>query len=199
MIRLGILGSTRGTNLDAIANAIRNNQLSASIELVLSNKVSATILDKASSHGIRACFVSPEGLTREAYDYELSLLLARHRVELVVLIGYMRILSAPFISDWAGRIINIHPSLLPAHAGLMDLEVHRAVLNAQEQETGCTVHYVTEQVDAGPVLMQKTCPVQSEDTPEILKARVQEMEGQLLVAAIAKIASGNMKQSEPCA
>lgn len=188
MIRLGILGSTRGTNLNAIVDAIYTNKLHASIEVVISNKASASILEKAAKLGINARHVNPDGLEREQYDNKLTDVLSKHRVELVVLIGYMRILSPSFILQWKDRIINIHPSLLPAFAGLMDLDVHRAVIDAGQSVSGCTVHFVTEEVDAGPVIVQRECPVFFGDTPENLKTRVQKMEGDLLIDAIQLVA-----------
>ncbi|PWY55708.1 phosphoribosylglycinamide formyltransferase [Legionella qingyii] len=189
MIRIAVLGSTRGTNLNALVAGIKHQRLSASIELVLSNKQDAPILEKAANFGIQSMFANPQGLSRMEFDAYLSGILKQHQIELVVLIGYMRILSAEFVSDWENKIINIHPSLLPAHAGLMNLDVHQAVLDAAEVETGCTVHFVTEQVDAGPIILQKKCPVLAGDTPERLKARVQELEGLALVEAIQIIAT----------
>ena len=188
MIRLGILGSTRGTNLDAIVTAIHHKQLAASIEIVISNKLTAPILARANAFGLTTEYCDPAGLTRESFDAKVSALLASHQVDLVVLIGYMRIISAEFIATWQDKIINVHPSLLPAHAGKMDLDVHRAVIAAGDQETGCTVHYVTEQVDAGPIVLQKKCVVFPDDTAEILKERVQKLEGIALVEAITRIA-----------
>ncbi|WP_454781657.1 phosphoribosylglycinamide formyltransferase [Legionella sp. WA2022007384] len=189
MIRIAVLGSTRGTNLNALVAAIEQQRLSASIELVLSNKEDAPILEKAANFGIQAMFANSHGLSRTEFDNNLSAILKQHQIELIVLIGYMRILSAQFVADWEHQIINIHPSLLPAHAGLMNLDVHQSVLDAAEVETGCTVHFVTEQVDAGPIILQKKCPVLAGDTPELLKARVQELEGLALVEAIQIIAS----------
>jgi phosphoribosylglycinamide formyltransferase 1 len=187
MIRLGIFGSTRGTNLTAIVDAISQQRLAASIEIVISNKVEAGILERAKSYSLPTQFVNPHGLTREQYEQQLSLLLKQHAVDLIVLIGYIRILSTDFVTTWANKIINVHPSLLPAFAGKMDLEIHRGVIAAGVKETGCTVHYVTADVDAGPIVIQKKCMVLDEDTPENLKARVQQLEGQALVEAIAMI------------
>ncbi|STY31559.1 phosphoribosylglycinamide formyltransferase [Legionella wadsworthii] len=189
MIRIAVLGSTRGTNLNALVTASKNHTLLASLELVLSNKRDALILQRAADFGIKSMFVDPQGLSRPEYDTHLSRLLQQHHIELVVLIGYMRILSAEFVQQWENKIINIHPSLLPAYGGLMNLEVHQAVLNAAEKETGCTVHVVTEHVDAGPIILQKKCPVLAGDTPEHLKTRVQELEGPALVEAIRILAS----------
>lgn len=187
MIRIAVLGSTRGTNLNALVEAINQGYLAASIELVLSNKADAPILDKAVHFGIQSQFVDSQGLSRDNFDKNLSTILNQHRIDLIVLIGYMRILSAGFVLNWENKIINIHPSLLPAHAGLMNLSVHQAVLNAAETETGCTVHFVTEQVDAGPIILQKKCPVLAGDTAELLKSRVQQLEGVALVEAIKKL------------
>lgn len=189
MIRLGILGSTRGTNLIAIHDAIQQQKLAAEIAIVLSNKADAFILKQATQLGLSTQFVDPTGCTREDYDKKISLLLHQQAVDLIVLIGYMRILSAPFIDTWQHKIINVHPSLLPDFAGLMDLDVHRAVLASGKQESGCTVHYVTNDVDAGPILLQKKCVVLTNDTPEMLKTRVQQLEGEALVEVIPEIFS----------
>ncbi|KTD60853.1 phosphoribosylglycinamide formyltransferase [Legionella shakespearei DSM 23087] len=183
-MRLGILGSTRGTNMLAIIDAINKKQLDASIEVVISNKADAIILERAKAHALKTEFLSPKGLSREDYDEQISTLLMNYKVDLVVLIGYMRILSADFVSHWHHKVINVHPSLLPAFAGKMDLEVHQAVLDAGVKETGCTIHYVIQEVDAGPVILQKKCPVLPDDNAESLKARVQALEGDALVEAI---------------
>lgn len=183
-MRLAVLGSTRGSNLQAIIEAIQTQKLSAEIAIVLSNKVDAYILDRAKTHNIPAKFVDSKDLTREEYDRIVSTIIQTYKADLIVLIGYMRILSAEFVQQWQGKIVNVHPSLLPKFAGQMDLNVHRAVLDAQEKISGCTVHYVTREVDAGPIIMQKTCAVLASDTPEILKSRVQQLEGTALVEAI---------------
>jgi phosphoribosylglycinamide formyltransferase 1 len=186
-MRLGILGSTRGTHLSAIVEAIQQKRLSASIELVISNKSDAGMLARAASYGLPAQFIDPQGLTREEYDHQLSILLQQHAIDLIVLIGYMRILSTAFVTEWKNKIINVHPSLLPAFSGKMDLDVHRAVLAVGVKETGCTVHYVTEDVDAGPIILQKTCAVFENDTPESLKKRVQQLEAAAIVEAIGML------------
>jgi len=184
MIRLGLLGSTRGTHLLTLADAIQHSRLAASIAVVISNKADALILKRAATLGLPAQFVDAQGLTREAYDQKISSLLSDYAVDLVVLMGYMRILSTEFVTTWKNKIINVHPSLLPAFAGKMDLDVHRAILAAHLKESGCTVHYVTQAIDAGPIIVQKKCPVLSNDTPESLKQRVQQLEGQALIEAI---------------
>ncbi len=183
-MRLAILGSTRGTNLQALITAINERALLANIELVISNKKDAIILSRAASYGLPTEYVDPTGLTRDEYDRKLDSLLKQHQIEVIALIGYMRILSHDFVRAWQKKIINVHPSLLPDFAGMMDLEVHRAVLAAKRSESGCTVHYVTEQVDGGPIIIQKKCPVFPDDTPEELKARVQALEGDALVESL---------------
>lgn len=187
MMRLGILGSTRGTNLNAIITGIQQQVLPMTVEVVISNKSSALILERASHVGLRTQFLDPIGLTREEYDLKLSELLKYYAIDVVVLIGYMRILSEGFITIWKNKVINVHPSLLPAYQGMMDLDIHRAVIAAHESETGCTVHYVTEKVDGGPIILQKKCRVYAEDTAEELKYRVQQLEGQALVEVLKNL------------
>lgn len=190
MIRLGVLGSTRGTLMLNVIQAIQQQALNAIIPIVISNKSDALILENAKKHGLEALFIDPLNTTREMYDDKLSKTLMEHQIDLVVLVGYMRILSKKFVETWANKIINVHPSLLPAFAGLMDKQVHQAVLDAGVKETGCTVHYVTEAVDAGPIVIQQKCDVLMNDTVDQLKARVQALEGVALVAAINKIIKG---------
>lgn len=183
-MRLGILASQRGTSLLPIIKAIECQQLKAEIATVITNKSDALVLKRAEAHGLPTHFVNPKGLSRDAYDQILSDLCQSYKVDYIVLLGYMRILSAQFVRTWEKRIINIHPSLLPAFKGLMDLEVHQAVLKAQVQKTGCTVHYVIEEVDAGPIIVQESCLVYPADDVQTLKARVQELEGKALVKAL---------------
>jgi phosphoribosylglycinamide formyltransferase-1 len=188
-LSLGILGSTRGTDMMALVSAIKQNQLNATIDMVMSDKRDAMILERAKSFGIQAQFIDPANLSREEYDKILARIFATQRVEMIVLIGYMRILSEVFVNQWRNKIINVHPSLLPDFAGIMGDKVHEAVIRSGKRETGCTVHYVTEEVDAGPILMQKRCMVLPQDTVQSLKARVQELEGAALVDAITSIAT----------
>lgn len=184
MIRLGILGSTRGSNLIPIVKAIQVGRLDASIKVVISNKPTSGIIEKAETFGLKAFYRDPKDQSREDFDKKISELLHQYQVDLVVLIGYMRILSPFFVKEWQNRVINVHPSLLPKFRGLMDLEVHQAVIDARESNTGCTVHIVTEALDQGPILVQASCPVLAEDTSLTLKNRVQALEGELLIAAI---------------
>lgn len=184
MIKLGVLGSTNGTDLQAILESIKDKKINASVKVVISNQEHAFILERAKTQGVKACFVSHKNKTREEFDREVTSLLEEHNVELILLIGFMRILSQEFCHRWQDKILNVHPSLLPKYAGGMDTNVHEEVLLNGEIETGCTIHFVTEDVDSGPILIQKSCAVEENDTVETLKKKVQALEGQAFVEAI---------------
>ena len=187
MIKLGVLGSTKGTDLQAILDAINNGQLDAEVSVVGSNRESAYILERAKNHGVPFFFISHKGKAREAFDREMTTVMQNYGVELVLLIGFMRILSVEFCREWRDRILNVHPSLLPKYAGGMDTNVHDEVIKNGDAETGCTIHFVTEKVDAGPILIQKKCNVTSDDTIESLKTKVQALEGDAFIEAIKLI------------
>ncbi len=184
MIRLGVLGSTRGTDLLPVLEAIQAGILNASVEVVVSNRKGAPILEKAKKHNIDHFFINHKNKTRESFDKEISERLKEKEVDLVLLIGFMRILSESFVAGWNGKIINVHPSLLPKHAGGMNEDVHGQVLKAGDKETGCTIHLVTAKVDEGPILVQKKCPVLAEDTVGSLKEKVQKLEGEAFIEVI---------------
>lgn len=175
-LKVGVLGSTRGTALQGILDAIHVGALDVQIVSVVSDKRNAGILERAEGYGVPTLFLDPAGLKRDEYDREVSDELNRAGAELVLLIGYMRIVSSSFVEEWKGKLLNVHPSLLPAFGGLMNLKVHEAVLAAGVHETGCTIHQVTEEVDGGPIVLQKQCRVLPGDTPELLKDRVQALE-----------------------
>ena len=175
-LRVGVLGSTRGTALKGVLDAIAAGTLDVDLRIVISDKPTAPILDRAKLYKVPSLFIDPTGLTREQYDNRVSEALREARVQLVLLVGYMRILSPHFVAEWSGRLLNVHPSLLPAFAGLMNRKVHEGVLSAGVPETGCTIHQVTEEVDGGPIVLQKKCPVLPDDTVEALKDRVQALE-----------------------
>lgn len=175
-LKVGVLGSTRGTALQGVLDAIAAGTLDAEVALVISDKPAAPILQRATSHGVRALFLDPAGLAREDYDALVSQALRDAGVDVVLMIGYMRIVSAKLVDEWRGRLLNVHPSLLPAFGGLMNKRVHEAVLASGVAETGCTIHVVTEDVDNGPVVLQKRCAVLPGDTVESLKDRVQALE-----------------------
>ncbi len=190
-LNLGIIGSTRGTDMLAIIEAIESQTLqNTQITIVASNKKNSLILEKAKDAGLNNEFLTkktPTGLkSKEQYDSELSQLMKDNNVDLVVLIGYMKILTPVFVDAWQGRIINVHPSLLPQFAGGMDCDVHQAVIDSNTKVTGCTVHIVTNQIDGGRILCQKSCEVESNETPESLKTKVQKLEGEALVKVIGK-------------
>lgn len=195
-VRLGVLGSTRGSSLQAVIDAIAAGSLNAVVSVIVSDKAEAGILQRATSHGIAARHISAvDGKTkktRKAYDAEVTAELLLHGVELVLMVGYMRIVSAEFTEAWRERCLNVHPSLLPEFAGGMDLKVHEAVLAAGRTESGCSVHVVTEAVDGGPVVVQRRCPVLTEDTPETLKQRVQALEGPAFIEAIRLFQTGRL-------
>ena len=184
MIKIGVLGSTNGTDLQAILDSINNKTINASVNIVVSNREHAYILERARTHGVDACFVSHKNKTREEFDREITSLLEEHNIELILLIGFMRILSKEFCHRWQDKILNVHPSLLPKYAGGMDTNVHKEVLLNGDIETGCTIHFVTENIDGGPILIQKSCAVEESDTVETLKKKVQELEGEAFVEAI---------------
>ena len=193
-LRLGVLGSTRGTALLPVMEACVTNQIPAEIVAVISNRSQAPILEKGRSLGptVVSKFISAKGLTRAQYDAECTAALLGAGVDFVLLVGYMRILSKSFTDFWKGRCINVHPSLLPKHAGGMDLEVHQAVIDAKETESGCTIHQVTEHVDGGPIVVQKKVQVDFNDTAETLKAKVQALEGPAFIEAIDKYCRGTV-------
>ena len=191
-LKLGVLGSTKGTDLQAILDAISSGELDAEISIVLSNRKKAYILERAENHNVPALFMSQKDKTREEFDSEMTTILIKHKVDLVLLIGFMRILSAEFCREWHDKLLNVHPSLLPKYAGGMDTNIHEEVLKNGEAETGCTIHFVTDEVDGGPILIQKKCTVDFDDTVSTLKAKVQKLEGEAFVEAIKLIQSGNV-------
>ena len=187
MIRLGVLGSTRGTDLEAILSAINNKKLVAEVSVVISNRENAYILTRAKNHNVPSLFISHKNKSREEFDKNVTTILKQYNVELVLLIGFMRILSAEFCQAWRDRVLNVHPSLLPKYAGGMDMNVHEEVLKNGDHETGCTIHFVTETVDGGPVLVQKRCTVETNETMATLKLKVQALEGGAFIEAIQLI------------
>ena len=187
MIKLGVIGSTNGTDLQFILDAIGSGKLNAEVSVVLSNQKNAYILERAENHNVLAVFISHKGKSREKFDAEVTAVLQEHGVSLVLLIGFMRILSAKFCRRWQDRLLNVHPSLLPKYGGGMDTNVHEEVLKNGDKETGCTIHFVTEEVDKGPILIQKKCKVEANDTVKTLKAKVQKLEGEAFKEAIQLI------------
>ena len=183
-MKLAVLGSTNGTDLIPVVGAERSGSLSASVDVIISNNESSGILKKARHYGIENYFICHKNKKRGVFDFEMSQILENKKIDLILLIGFMRILSPGFVDRWGGKIINVHPSLLPKYAGGMNNDVHESVLAAGDKETGCTIHLVTKEVDGGPILLQKSCPVFENDSVESLKERVQELEGKAFIEVI---------------
>lgn len=174
---ISILGSTRGSNLEGVHEGLLNSTVK--IVSVISNKSNAGILDKAKKLHLPTIYIE-----QTHFEKNLDQHLKNNKTDLLVLMGFMKILSTGFVSAWKNKIINVHPSLLPKHAGLMNLAVHQAVLDQAERESGCTVHFVIDKVDAGKIIIQKSCSVFANDTAESLKERVQKLEVDALVESI---------------
>ena len=188
-MRLGILISGRGSNFEAIANSIARRRLDAEIAIVISNRASAPGLDIARDRGIPLRVIPSAGLEREAYDKLLIEELRTHEVDLVCLAGFMRLLSTNVIRAFPNRVLNIHPSLLPAFAGL---DAQRQALEYGVRITGCTVHFVDEFLDAGPIIIQAAVPVLENDTVDSLSARILAQEHLIYPKAIGYIADGRI-------
>lgn len=192
MLRLGILASTKGTDLQAVIDAIISKKLNAVISVVVSNKQDAYALERARNHKIKAVFIDAKNKSREEFDKEISNELDKAKAELVLLIGYMRFLSPWFVNKYKNRIMNIHPSLLPKYAGGMDRDVHAEVLKNKEKITGCTLHFVDEGADTGPVIMQKEVKIEKNETVDSLKEKVQKAEQEIIVKAIGLFEKGKI-------
>ncbi len=187
MKRLGILLSGRGSNFEAIADNVAAGSIDAQIAVVIGNRVQARGLEVARQRGLNAVSIPSKGLDREIYDRMLVEELHRNAVDLVCLAGFMRLLSASFIREFPNRILNIHPSLLPAFPGL-DAQ-HQALAHGVKI-TGCTVHFVDEDLDAGPILIQAAVPVLNNDTVEALSARILREEHRIYSEAIRLVLAG---------
>lgn len=194
MFKIVILASTKGTDLQAIIDEMKAGKMPG-IELaaVISNKKNCYALERASEQGYKTIFVDPKDKTREEFDEELAKRIEENEADLIVLVGYMRILTPEFVRKFKNKIINVHPALLPKFSGkdFFGSNVHEAVLAAGEKETGMTIHYVDEGVDTGEIIIQKKCPVAPDDTPETLKEKVQELEKKWYPEVIRRIANSS--------
>lgn len=189
--RVAVLISGEGSNLQALIDAERAGELGAKIVVVVSNRGAARGLDRARTAGIDARHVpAARGMERSAYDATLAATLAPYAPSLLVLAGFMRILGPEFVASFAGRMLNIHPSLLPAYTGL---ETHRRVLAAGERWHGATVHFVTTELDAGPAVLQYRLRIRGDDTPDSLAARVHVGEHVILPRAVHWFAQGRLR------
>ncbi len=175
--RIGVLVSGRGTNLQAIIDATERGEIPAEVVVVISNKKDAYALERARRHNIDALFISHKAFPdREEFERALIEELDKRKVDLICLAGFMRVLSPYFINHYRWRIMNIHPALLPVAKELYGENVHEAVLKSGAKFSGCSVHFVTEDVDAGPIILQRIVPVKDGDTVETLAERVLEQE-----------------------
>ncbi len=190
MKRLGILLSGRGSNFEAIADNVAAGAIDAEIAIVISNRPEAPGLRAAERRGLPAVCIPSKGLDRNVYDLLLLEELNKHAVDLVCLAGYMRLLSAPFIRQFEGRVLNIHPSLLPAFPGL---DAQHQALEHGVKITGCTVHFVDEYLDAGPIIVQSAVPVADDDTVETLSARILKEEHRIYSEAIRMVLTGKLR------
>ncbi|MPW27731.1 phosphoribosylglycinamide formyltransferase [Agarivorans sp. B2Z047] len=169
-----VLISGSGTNLQAIIDACKEGRINASISAVVSNKADAYGLERAKQAAINTVVVNPKEYSdRESYDMALAEVIEQHNADLIVMAGFMRILSQAFVERFSGKMLNIHPSLLPKYQGL---NTHQRAIDAQDQEHGCSIHFVTPELDGGPVILQAKVPVFSDDDAETLAARVQVQE-----------------------
>ncbi len=195
MIKLAVLASGRGTDLQSVIDASEKNEIDAKVVVVISDRENAFALERAKKHGIDACFVNPENKNREEHEKEVSEIIDKYNVDLIVLAGYLRMLTPYFISNYRNRIINIHPALLPFFGGkgMYGEKVHKAVLDSGMKITGCSVHFVDESIDGGPIIIQKAVEVKDDDTVETLASRVLEEEHKILPEAIQLFAEKRLK------
>ena len=194
-LRVAVLASGRGSNVQAVIDAIEAGQVYATIVAVISNKKDAAALERARRHGLPDLVVDPKPFagrpdSREAYDRALLEVLDRHDAELVLLAGYMKIVTAVLVNAYANRMMNIHPSLLPSFPGL---DVQKKAIDWGCKLAGCTVHFVTEGVDEGPIILQAAVPILAIDTPETLAARILEQEHKIYPKAVQLFAEGRLQ------
>ena len=190
-MRIGILISGRGSNMAAIIKAVQSGQIPDSeVVVVVSDKTNAEGLEKAKACGIETIVVMRQGRTRETHDAEIIAELKKRNVKFVCLAGYMRLLSCDFVRAFPDKIINIHPSLLPSFPGL---DAQRQAIDYGVKISGCTVHFVDEDLDHGAIILQKTVEVTDNDTAESLSAKILQYEHELYVEALKRIAKGNYR------
>ncbi len=189
--KIAILSSTNGTNLQSFIDARERGDLEG-IEIccLITDRAMCGAGEKARAAGIKVYFIDPKPVSRETYDQSVADTLAFFDVDLVVLGGYMKILGASVVDKFRGKILNVHPSLLPKFAGGMNLDVHQAVLDAGEAETGMTIHQVTEVLDGGEIILQKKVAVEEGDTAESLKDKVQTLEKEWYPKVVKMMAEG---------
>ncbi|GAC1624486.1 MAG: phosphoribosylglycinamide formyltransferase [Candidatus Acidiferrum sp.] len=189
--RIGVLLSGRGSNFEALADSIAAGRIpGAEIAVVISNRKDAPGIDRANARGIATRVIPSKGLEREAYDWQVVAVLHEHRVDLICLAGYMRLLSPYFVAAFPQRILNIHPSLLPSFPGL---ESQRQALEYGVKFAGCTVHFVDENLDAGPIVLQAVVAVEDSDTEATLSEKILKQEHRIYSEAVRIILEGSFK------
>jgi phosphoribosylglycinamide formyltransferase-1 len=189
--RIGVLLSGRGSNFEALANGIASGRIpNAEIAIVISNREHAPGIDRAKTRGVATRVIPSKGLQRETYDRQVVAALNDHQVDLVCLAGYMRLLSPYFVASFPNRILNIHPSLLPSFPGL---ESQRQALEYGVKFAGCTVHFVDENLDAGPIVLQSVVSVGDDDTEDTLSTRILEEEHRIYSEAVRIVLEGRYK------
>jgi len=189
--RIGVLVSGRGSNFEALAESVAAGQIpNAEVSIVISNREGAPGIEKARARGIEARVIPSKGLEREAYDRLVVAALREKKVDLVCLAGYMRLISPYFVGEFRNRILNIHPSLLPAFPGL---EAQRQALEHGAKFSGCTVHFVDENLDAGPIILQAVVPIEDRDTPETLAERILREEHRIYAEAVRIVLEGRYR------
>ncbi len=190
-----MLASGGGTNLQAIIDACESGEIDGDVVVVISNVPEAYALERARTHRIPAFAFPHKDVTREEHEKDISDCLAQHQVDLVALAGYLRMMTPLFINKYAGRIMNTHPALLPSFGGkdMHGLKVHQAVIDYGCKVSGCTIHFVTAEVDGGQIILQKSVPVQEDDTAETLQERILKEEHKLFPRAIQLFAQGKLK------
>jgi len=189
--RIGVLLSGRGSNSEALAESVAAGRIpSAEIAIVISNREGAPGIDRAKAHCIATRVIPSKGLEREVYDRQVAAVLDEHKVDLICLAGYMRLLSPYFVAKFPNRILNIHPSLLPSFPGL---ESQRQALEYGVKFAGCTVHFVDENLDAGPIIVQAVVPVKDDDTEATLSERILKEEHRIYSEAVRIVLEGKYK------
>lgn len=194
--RIAVLASTNGTDLQAIIDEIKADKMPGiELSVVVSNKQTSYALERAETQGYKTVFIDPKGKSRTEYDMEVAKILTENQIDLVCLIGYMRILSPEFVRQFPHKIINVHPALMPKFSGpgFFGANVHEEVLKAGETESGCTIHFVDEGVDTGKIIIQEKVSIEPNETVESLKNKVQVLEKKLYPEVIRKFATGEIK------
>ena len=200
MLKIGVLASTRATDLQAVIDAIKSKKINARISVLISNKKDAYALERAKNNKIKPVLIDINKFSnikdkekkREAFDKEASKILDENNVDLILLIGYLRYFSPWFVNKYRNKIMNIHPSLLPKYPG-MDRSVHAEVLKNNEKKSGATLFFVDEGADTGPIILQKQVRIDKNETVDSLKEKVQKAEQEIIVKAVDLFEKGKIK------